>query len=308
MITSLSLSLSARSSLLALLSRIIILDPTKNSGLDLWPVAVWMPIPSHPQRHALWGDGLTPAVLRSLSQTCASLRAFTLPILWSIIHVSTIDEVGRLGELLKASPHLARHIKSFCFFWNMNPGGEAYSQYRYEEYGEGNMSMLQLAFSNRVRMWRELLHKYKCSGAVADLQFRKVLGGGEVRPTLHFVHEGNKYYCPAEPPQIEGEDRFKLRSYDWNAVQSRGTGPDGMGEDRLIKNGEQLIKCLEEVVEQIISMSVLETFSWNSPVLPMPLGVLNALAKLPTLKRFHPGLITGSPIAHACECRRFGPM
>lgn len=55
--------------------------------------------------------------LRALSQTCRSLRAFTLPLLWSVVHVEELDELARLRETFRVSPHLARHVHCFCFSW-----------------------------------------------------------------------------------------------------------------------------------------------------------------------------------------------
>lgn len=36
--------------------------------------------------------------LRVLSHTCRSLRAYALPLLWGVVHVDTLDELGRLRD------------------------------------------------------------------------------------------------------------------------------------------------------------------------------------------------------------------
>lgn len=86
------------------------------------PHAEWLPI------RLSWDVGPDPAAhdgteekirtLRALSQTCKSLQSVVLPFLWQNVQLDTVAELGRLRETLRVSPHLAYHIRSFCFIWN----------------------------------------------------------------------------------------------------------------------------------------------------------------------------------------------
>lgn len=55
----------------------------------------------------------TLLTLRALSQTCRSLRAFTLPMLWAECHISRVAELPRLVQTLRSSPHIAGYVRSF---------------------------------------------------------------------------------------------------------------------------------------------------------------------------------------------------
>lgn len=54
-------------------------------------------------------------VLCSLSQTCKTLRALALPVLWSTVDIRTVDELARITKTLTASPSLAAYVRHFRF-------------------------------------------------------------------------------------------------------------------------------------------------------------------------------------------------
>lgn len=84
--------------------------------------AEWLPIrlswDVSPDPAAHIGKDETIRTLRALSQTCKGIQSVVLPILWQTVHLDTVAELGRLRETLRVSPHLAYHIRSFCFLWN----------------------------------------------------------------------------------------------------------------------------------------------------------------------------------------------
>lgn len=56
-------------------------------------------------------------MLHSFAQTCRYLRAFALPSLWSVCHIRSVQQLRCIREALRASPHLARRIRSFSLAW-----------------------------------------------------------------------------------------------------------------------------------------------------------------------------------------------
>lgn len=63
------------------------------------------------------------------------LREIALPRLWAIVQIHSLRELGQLRAILRASPEIAQHIRSFVFHWvpDEDPDGEG--------------SALELAFS-----------------------------------------------------------------------------------------------------------------------------------------------------------------
>lgn len=57
----------------------------------------------------------TLSSLRALSKTSRMLRAFAFPRLWSVVQIYSEEQLGRLRETLRVSPHIAQHIKSISF-------------------------------------------------------------------------------------------------------------------------------------------------------------------------------------------------
>lgn len=92
-------------------------------------------------------------------------------------------------------------------------------------------------------------------------------------------YEGFTYNAPG----THDWDEVELQGaevYDWQASQIGGRGPDGDGDDELIKNPAQFLDCMTEVVR---TLSSIEVFGWETPVIPMPDGVFEALRKSPSL-------------------------
>lgn len=208
--------------------------------------------------------------LRSLSQTCRSLRAFTLTLLWSVVHVHTIDQLGRLRETLRVSPSIGKLVRSFCFSWHMDHDTDAC-----DHLPEHEGSLLDLAFRDRWTIWNQLRQDLGLEAEWIELE-----GGG---PRVWGFAKGDTcYHAPGRPLLID-YDRWSEEPPVVDASRPRqgGKGPDGFGEDRLIKTPEQLNDCLSEVIEHL---SRLETLGWSCAVTQMPQRACRALAKLDTLR------------------------
>lgn len=203
---------------------------------------------------------------RSLSWTSRILRAFALPQAWPAeVRITTLAQLGKLREMLRASPLTRTHIKSFVFDWHMGRDGCAAIMDFPPETG----SLLQLAFRNRRQLWQELALQWNCS--VVD-------NGGSGR---RFSHNGRTY---GEPGRGGGP----------------GSGPDGKGEDALIKSPQDLNACIIEVIGLL---PCLDSFSWKSSVTPMSAETCDALAQHSTLKSLHVTMSSCRNNAHACQYR-----
>lgn len=142
-------------------------------------------------------------------------------------------------------------------------GGDS-SNERCWMYAETQGTTLDLAFRDRVQMWTRLM-----------------------RTSSAWLNRNEDRYCclyddrHCEPPGTDYDwqavEEVGLAAYDWTTVARYGRGPDGNGEDKLIKSPEDLLACSVEVVSSLVS---LELFGWETTVTPMPSGVFDALLKL----------------------------
>lgn len=173
----------------------------------------------------------TLRTLRALSQTCTRLRAFTLPLLWAILHVATIDELARLRETLRVSPHLARYARSFCFMWDMGDELRSDRKRWFEPYAPEEGSLLDFAFRNRTKLWRTKLLESPSDGSASQVMRKKRSGGQYWNPdgvwpsdsdAVSFKHNGLEYEasgeCARKPPWSAG---VGLRSSEDRSKRSR---------------------------------------------------------------------------------------
>lgn len=219
--------------------------------------------------------------LRALSQTCRRLRAFTLPLLWKHVHVDSVTELGRLVETLKVLPFVAQHVKVFLMRWN-GPGKQPDHA---PLFGVQEISPLDFAFSDRSQTWAQLAER---EGIInTDSMQREVQHhAGTYAPQASFRIGAIEYRDPGRPPLIDGRDPSIVDSYDWAAPRVGGSGPDGKGEDRLIKNAEDFNQAVTEVITR------LECFGWSTKLARMSLEAFQALERLPRLLRLHLDLTT----------------
>lgn len=220
------------------------------------------------------------AELRSLSQTCRRLREITLPLVWTQVEVTTVKQLGQLRETLRAQPHIALLIRSFRFFWDMGGDGDPVTLAIFEE-----QEPLDLAFCDRLGLW--------------DRIWKAGLANEEM--VSFFDHAGlsfDDWY--SSPPGDHDFDALQAAdtNYDW-LVGKRGRGPDGYGEDELIKNAEELTHCLIGVIGSCAS---LETFGWETVVVPMLTGVFDVLARLTTLQDLRVRASSARTNWTGCEC------
>lgn len=191
-------------------------------------------------------------------------------LLWRSVCVETVSELGRLRETFRVSPGLADLVESFHFGWTYMHDPGWLNSYP-EQYG----TLLDMAFRDRWQMWSE-----HCEATASQILRRSSPGGWQHKT---FTHDGNLFPEPGELPLIAGREPGHASSYDQDAPKL-ASGPDGNGDDALIKTSDQLIACVVEVVEMLSS---LRTFKWDSPIMPMPMGVLSALERLTSLKSLH---------------------
>lgn len=137
-----------------------------------------------------------------------------------------------------------------------------------------------------MELWESVRARYGCevkreywTGNGSTYTFQ---GGARISldsQTVYFEHNGQKYAEPGQCPR--GENWKELKPvWDYDAPRTGVDGPDGKGEDCLIKSSQQLADSFTEIVSQLSS---LEIFRWTSYVTPMPAGVCAALAKIQTL-------------------------
>lgn len=204
----------------------------------------------------------TVAALRALSQTSRAFRALALPRLWTICQVSSVDELGRVREALRASPALAQHIRSFSFAWEMP---ELTTHNDGELARQAGITPLEWTFSDRFAIWNDLRQRHAC-----EVQWH------EFHQTWYFkLNDEPYYFAPGKYPKEAVEQR------DVNShLRVGGNGPDDKGEDRRIKNPQQFTECVNEIITQLSS---LEAFAWNCSIPQLPHASLCALKVLPNL-------------------------
>lgn len=200
--------------------------------------------------------------LVSLSCTSRRLREFVLPLLWGDLEVHTIKCLGSLRQMLRGSPSLPKHVKYFHFEWDAD-GDFCSSKLACADQGS---TLLELAFTDRLQMWESMRVWHD-----AQTSFGTTF---QDRSEGYFILQGKKYTAPGA---FKGQSNDDGQDLYYN--HSGGKGPDGQGEDKRIKNSEQLVDCLVEVITQLTS---LRNFIWLTP-LPMPAQVVSALAGLGTL-------------------------
>lgn len=230
----------------------------------------WLPIASkYPDEES--DQGLILRTLWALARTCRCLRALALPVLWSSLSIERVHDLARLHKILQVSPYLGQYVQSFVFDWTL-PGIE-----KYNFYPESEGTMLDLAFRNRWELWNNLLQSTSSQIETND----------EGR---YFVWDDAEFNEP-----MLTLDRFTDLDLD---PPQEDDGPDSEGEDCFIASPHELITCLVEVVELLPS---LKAFTWKSPVLTVPTGVLTALEKLETLRSFSADIHIGRTVSHAGE-------
>lgn len=207
-------------------------------------------------------------MLRALSQTSRRLRLIVLPLLWAVVHVDKVEELGRLRETFRALPGLAHYVKSFAFSWTM--GGD-YGDC--DNFPERDGTLLDLAFRNRCRIWDKVYEQYD-----GEIQWNSrlekwcfVVGDEDDDEDLVIYPAPGKFpMLWDDEEQTEGVSQFDLDG------RTEGNGPDGKGPDRLIKNAQQLNDCMTDILTQLSS---LETLGWTTFALPMPAAAVPALSR-----------------------------
>lgn len=79
------------------------------------------------------------------------------------------------------------------------------------------------------------------------------------------MHEDEKHFAPGR-----WADRVRGDGHALYHNQSGGKGPDGKGDDRLVKNPRRLVSAMTAVFSQLTS---LQSFEWSTPVFAVPAGV-----------------------------------
>lgn len=186
------------------------------------------------------------------------------------MHVGTVAQLGKLRQVFKAVPELTHLVKMFSFGWSMDG-----DWVKVKDYPAELGSLLELAFCDRRKIWAQLAHQRGCPIEMDDrsrIQDR-YFGDGNTR-----FHEPGRH-SPAGP--------------------TRGSGPDGNGEDLHIKSAGELVDCINEI---ILQMTSLEKFLWHAEILPMPLEACNALSQRSFLTDLSINMSTHRFNVHAREC------
>lgn len=248
--------------------RFIIPDPEKIDHIEFEPVfpseVEWLPIGGQQGGYANKDEvEEVRLTLCALAQTSRRLWSFVLPLLWSVVHLSKVSQLGRLRETLRASPDIASHIRGFYLFWELPADYDSLLAYPEEE-----GALLDMAFKDRWLMWRDVARRYGC-------QIRQ-LGTGR-----YAFRAGCLEFVEPSKPSLMDRTASKARR---KAARRECGGPDGRGKDALVKTADDFNDCVTEIVSQLSS---LEAFCWYATVASMPMGVYNALAKLGNFKALH---------------------
>lgn len=198
--------------------------------------------------------------LRALSHTCRRLRSFSLPLLWQVVHIRTVEHLGQLRECLRMQPGVAPLIRRFTFAWHLS-GGE---YWKCEPYA-GPATTLDMAFIDRGAQWDQLLAE---TGSVQE-----EVGSYQ----SHFMYAGMQYDEPGQP--AEGPE------YDEDeGTRNWRSGPDGLGPDAYIKSASDFNAAIDEILAQLVS---LENFECRCPVTSVPAGAFEALKSRSSLDALH---------------------
>lgn len=244
--------------------------------------------------HATMDPNVLRKMLRSLAQTCRSLRAVALPLLWCVVHIETIDQLGILRETLRVSPGIATLIRSSCFLWEMSLDRFVVCEPDPPEYG----SLLDMAFRNRNEMWESFGRKHRCEMVLEDPEGAEQHDSDD-EGRYYFDYQGACFLQPGPPPYaVPGYRRLTDTLKPVDGRKFLISGPDSKGEDRLIKSADQFHACMTEIVQQL---SAVEVFGWAGSVTPMSLDTLEALSKLSTITPLSVSFSGGRGVVHACK-------
>lgn len=143
-------------------------------------------------------------------------------------------------------------------------------------------TMLDLAFRDRWQMWEELRERYGCETR-EESEYFDVDG-------LHFEYDGDFYVAPGRPlPEEEGDDAGRLG----------GDGPDGWGQDKLVKSAADFNDSVDEVVAQL---TFLKEFSWCCHTTPISRCAFSSLSKVNSLRVLHLNFSARRSNVYDCEC------
>lgn len=184
------------------------------------------------------------------------------------MEVDSVKQLGKLQVVLAGNAQLAQHIKSFKFTWSM--GGDCWQFENccriFEEEFEGEEPVfegttLELAFQDRLQLWDRIM---KRPGAIIAVENPSAPPGGSL-----LYDQRGVFNAPGRGHDWDAVRDGGAAAYDWQSSQG-GRGPDGNGEDRLIKNAEQFLECITALIGSLTS---LEMFAWMTPVTPLPKAV-----------------------------------
>lgn len=253
------------------------------------------------------------STFRSLSQTCRRLRAVALPQVWEEVHVTTVRRLGLLRDILREQPDIASWVRVFAFSWNMK-----WDYCTCEPYAEEYGSLLDMAFMDRGAVWEEHRQRLRARPLSAFFQ-----GNVDDEPHSSFVHNGVVYIEPGGPSpgasaraaasQADAEamadpivragysDSMERKFFPYAGPNINRSGPDGKGQDLRIRNVQEFNDSLVEIVAQLQS---LDTFAWQCPVTPMPVGVFRALKNGKKLASLKLDMDCKRKNVHACKFKR----
>lgn len=273
---------------------------------------------SHGPSHGYYktiGPQSTLETLRALSHTCRRLRRLALPLLWAVFQVRTVDELGRLRDVLREAPYIAPLIQQFTFMWTMNGDYR-----RCDPYSAEHGSLLDMAFIDRGALWEQTRKQHRCKIDFFNYH--------STRPIAYFKHNEHIYVEPGEPPVtpwnlpikdqeyelthgvLPDLDGMRLIEYQYERTQpgdmppylgpnADAQGPDGNRKDARIKSTVDFNACFGEIASKLAP--TLEVFRWACPVGPVPMSVLEALKLAPKLRSLHLEMVVYRNTVHAGE-------
>lgn len=171
------------------------------------------------------------------------------------LRIASIAELGPLREVLRVSPDVAQHVRSFTFSWKMDS-----DFYRYDDYPEEADTLLDMAFRNRAQGWLDLRERLGCEAqTIEEAPVDELIGTHK----YYFVHNDIKYFQPRVRRSSLKDVNLAVPDGRAFLAEASISGPDGGGEDLLIHSVEDFKDCMGEIVEQL---SMLQTFEWRTPV------------------------------------------